>query len=210
MPHFIGFLTVESNEVLSCAALCIEKLRVLKDEKQLCYTTVDGTQFLVKVFTNLFSALKLLESQENHSASRGLSWGFIHCGCQALCITMFGWANNYFCRILQKSFQSCFSLSSSVYWNRIWQTPYCFQILIGLIESKRVSFPPNKMAFFPPSLMSTLWNCQVNVPSRTCTEAFAGDITYLDMSSLCNVNLELHLHKQPLSQAWISTDYEFI
>jgi hypothetical protein len=56
--------------------------------------------------------------------------------------------------------------------------------------------------------MSTLWNCQVNVPGRTSTEAFGGGITYLDMSSLCKV--ELHLHKQPLSQAWISTDYEFI
>lgn len=109
-----------------CAALCIEKLRVLKDGKQLCYTAADGTQFLVKVLSNLFSALKLLESQENHSTSGGLSWGSIHCGCQALCITMFGWANNCFSRILQEFFQSCFSLSSSVYWSRMWQTPYCF------------------------------------------------------------------------------------
>jgi hypothetical protein len=82
-----------------------------------------------------------------------------------------------------------------------------FQILIGLIESKR---PPNKIAYFPPSLMSILWNCQANVPGLMSTEAFAGDITYLDMSSLCKANVELHLHKQLLSQAWISTDYEFI
>jgi exportin-2 (importin alpha re-exporter) len=73
MPYLIGFLAAESNEVHSCAALCIEKLRVLKDGRQLCYIAADGTRFLVKVLSNLFSALKLLESQENHSTSGGLS-----------------------------------------------------------------------------------------------------------------------------------------
>ncbi|CAK9858088.1 unnamed protein product [Sphagnum jensenii] len=65
MPQLIGFLVAESNVVHSYAALCIEKLLALKDGKQLRYTASDLTPFLQPLLTNLFSALKLPESQEN-------------------------------------------------------------------------------------------------------------------------------------------------
>ncbi|CAM6025473.1 unnamed protein product [Sphagnum balticum] len=65
MPQLIGFLVAESNVVHSYAALCIEKLLALKDGKQLRYTAADLTPFLQPLLTNLFSALKLPESQEN-------------------------------------------------------------------------------------------------------------------------------------------------
>lgn len=65
MPQLIGFLVAESNVVHSYAALAIEKLLAVKDGKQPRYTGSDLTPFLQPLFTNLFGALKLVESQEN-------------------------------------------------------------------------------------------------------------------------------------------------
>jgi exportin-2 (importin alpha re-exporter) len=65
MPHLMKFLLCESNVVHSYAANCIEKMLLVKDGRQLQYTSADINRFLQPLMTNLFNALKLPESQEN-------------------------------------------------------------------------------------------------------------------------------------------------
>lgn len=65
MPHLMRFLLCESNVVHSYAANCIEKMLLVKDGRQLRYTSADINPFVQPLMTNLFNALKLPESQEN-------------------------------------------------------------------------------------------------------------------------------------------------
>eukprot|EP01018_Ginkgo_biloba_P023988 Gb_25747 [translate_table: standard] len=65
MPDLIRFLLSESNVVHSYAANCIEKILLVKDGRQLRYTSVDINPFVQPLMANLFNALKLPESQEN-------------------------------------------------------------------------------------------------------------------------------------------------
>ncbi|ERN11678.1 exportin-2 [Amborella trichopoda] len=65
MPNLIQLLGSESNVVHSYAAICIEKLLLVKDEGHARYLSVDINPFVPMLMTNLFNALKLLDSQEN-------------------------------------------------------------------------------------------------------------------------------------------------
>lgn len=65
LPQVMAFLVTESNVVHSYAASCIEKLLVLRDDKQPRYLPSDVLPFAQPLLTNLFSALKFPDSQEN-------------------------------------------------------------------------------------------------------------------------------------------------
>lgn len=65
MPHLVRFLLSESNVVHSYAALCFEKLLIIRDAKQPRFCAQDLNPFISVLLSNLFSALKLPESQEN-------------------------------------------------------------------------------------------------------------------------------------------------
>jgi len=65
MPYLMRFLLCESNVFHSYAGKCIEKMLIVKDGRQLQYTSSDINPFLQPLMTNLFNALKLPESQGN-------------------------------------------------------------------------------------------------------------------------------------------------
>ncbi|XP_043716117.1 exportin-2 [Telopea speciosissima] len=66
MPNVIHFLGAESNVVHSYAASCIEKLFLVKDEGgRPRYSSSDINPFLPVLMTNLFTALRFPESEEN-------------------------------------------------------------------------------------------------------------------------------------------------
>lgn len=65
IPHLIRFLVSESNVVHSYAAVCIEKMLVIKDAKQPRFGAQDLIPFTSSLLNSLFGALKLPESQEN-------------------------------------------------------------------------------------------------------------------------------------------------
>ncbi|CAA7031677.1 unnamed protein product [Microthlaspi erraticum] len=70
-PELVCFLGAESNVVHSYAALCIEKLLLVKEEGGNCrYVAGDISPFLVQLMTYLFAALKSPESEENHYLMR--------------------------------------------------------------------------------------------------------------------------------------------
>ncbi|KAK0599239.1 hypothetical protein LWI29_003517 [Acer saccharum] len=65
-PDLFRFLGAESNVVHSYAASCLEKLFLVKDEGgRARYDSVDITPYLPVLVTNLFNAMKFLESKEN-------------------------------------------------------------------------------------------------------------------------------------------------
>lgn len=65
-PDLVRFLVAESNVVHSYAASCIEKLLLVKDEGgRAQYTSADINPVFPMLMNNLFSALKLPESEEN-------------------------------------------------------------------------------------------------------------------------------------------------
>ncbi|XP_020981826.1 exportin-2 [Arachis duranensis] len=65
-PDLVRFLASESNVVHSYAASCIEKLLLVKDEvSRPRYTAGDINPIFPMLMNNLFSALKLPESEEN-------------------------------------------------------------------------------------------------------------------------------------------------
>ena len=66
-PHLVRFLGAESNVVHSYAAICIEKLLLVKDEGgQTRYSPFDISPTVQGLMNNLFNALKFPESEENH------------------------------------------------------------------------------------------------------------------------------------------------
>ncbi|CAN6993586.1 unnamed protein product [Brassica oleracea var. botrytis] len=65
-PELVRFLQAESKVVHSYAAMCIEKLLLLKDEGgRSRYVGSDISPFLLQLMTSLFDALNLSESEEN-------------------------------------------------------------------------------------------------------------------------------------------------
>lgn len=66
LPDLVRFLAAESNVVHSYAASCIEKLLLVKDEGGAPrYSSADINPIFAMLMNNLFSALKLPESEEN-------------------------------------------------------------------------------------------------------------------------------------------------
>ncbi|KAH7316301.1 hypothetical protein KP509_21G087100 [Ceratopteris richardii] len=65
IPHLARFLLSESNVVHSYSALCIERMLIIRDGKQLRFGAQDLAPFMSVLLNNLFAALKLPESQEN-------------------------------------------------------------------------------------------------------------------------------------------------
>ncbi|CAL5195941.1 unnamed protein product [Lathyrus oleraceus] len=66
LPDLVRFLAAESNVVHSYAASCIEKLLLVKDEGGIArYSSADISPIFPMLMNNLFSALKLPESEEN-------------------------------------------------------------------------------------------------------------------------------------------------
>ncbi|KAJ7514727.1 hypothetical protein O6H91_23G056900 [Diphasiastrum complanatum] len=64
-PNVIRFIVAESCVLHSYAAGCVEKLLLLKNDRQPRFAPADVAPFLQPLLANLFSALKLPESQEN-------------------------------------------------------------------------------------------------------------------------------------------------
>lgn len=64
-PDLIKFLASDSNVVHSYAANCIEKLLLVKDGGLLRYGASDIGPFLLVLMNNLFTALRIPDSQEN-------------------------------------------------------------------------------------------------------------------------------------------------
>ncbi|GAA0171537.1 transporter [Lithospermum erythrorhizon] len=66
LPVVICFLTADSNVVHSYAATCIEKLfLVIDDGSKARYTSADLSPVLLMLMTNLFTALKKTDSEDN-------------------------------------------------------------------------------------------------------------------------------------------------
>ncbi|CAK8560661.1 unnamed protein product [Lathyrus sativus] len=66
LPDLVRFLAADSNVVHSYAASCIEKLLLVKDEGGIArYSSADISPIFPMLMNNLFSALKLPESEEN-------------------------------------------------------------------------------------------------------------------------------------------------
>ncbi|KAH7510901.1 hypothetical protein FEM48_ZijujUnG0073500 [Ziziphus jujuba var. spinosa] len=159
-PDLIRFLGAESNVVHSYAAICIEKLLLVKDEGgRARFNADDVSPFFISLRDNLFIAMKFPESEENQYVMkcimRVLGVADVNGEIAGRCIDRLK-------SILSEPFPSL----EMILVNDVTEFfPYAFQLLAQLVELNRPPFSPSYMRIFKILLSPDSWNRASNVPA---------------------------------------------
>ncbi|CAA6671805.1 unnamed protein product [Spirodela intermedia] len=186
-PDLIRFLASDSNVVHSYAANCIEKLLLVKDGGHLRYSASDIGPFLLALMNNLFTALRIPDSQENPYIMKCIMrvLGTAEIGLSVLGDVCKNPKDPIFNHYLFESIatlirRTCekdqslvglfegnlFPALQNILVNDISEFwPYAFQIFAQLVEINRPPLSPSYMQLFQVLLSPESWNRPASVPA---------------------------------------------